>query len=287
MRRGLISLLVSIVCVLVLELSVLHWLTPLENRLLDGFVRRHAAALAPDPDIVLVSIDERSLARMEEVAGRFPWPRVVYATLLDGLASQRPRAVVFDILFSEKDIVRPESDQAFVQAALRHSGVPVFYPMVRLDSPHGARASQLAPLLGLVRGPGASAEARFAVVPPLVLPEKLWRTGTINFAADADGIGRRYELRKRIGGWDLPSLPARVAMDLGFPLPDADNLVLAWRGAAETLPRVSFSASAPATSSPARSWWSGRARRAWATCARRRSGTRSRAPRSSPPRSRT
>jgi adenylate cyclase len=30
-------------------------------------------------------------------------------------------------------------------------------------------------------------------------------------------------------------------MDLGFPLPDSDDLVLAWRGGAEQLPRVSFS----------------------------------------------
>ena len=92
MRRGLTTLLVLIVVLLGLELLVAHWLAPLENRLLDDFVRRHAAALAPDPDVVLVSIDERSLAQMEEVAGRFPWPRAVYATLLDAgqyLCSER------------------------------------------------------------------------------------------------------------------------------------------------------------------------------------------------------
>ena len=39
---------------------------PLENRLLDTFVRQQAAALAPDPDIVLVNIDEKSLVTMED-----------------------------------------------------------------------------------------------------------------------------------------------------------------------------------------------------------------------------
>jgi adenylate cyclase len=243
MRRGLSLLALAVVALLSLELGVFHLMKPLENRLLDAFVKRHAASLAPDPDVVLVNIDEKSLVRMDEVAGtgRFPWPRVVYGTLIDGLAAQRPRAIVFDILFSEPDRVRPESDQEFVKAALRHGNINIYYPMVRLDSPHGARASQLAPLLGLVRGPGADPDARIAVVPPLVLPQKLWRTGTINFDADEDGVGRRYELRKRIGGWDLPSLPARVAMDLGFPLPDSDDLVLVWRAASEKLPRVSFS----------------------------------------------
>jgi adenylate cyclase len=243
MKRGLASLALAVVAVFALELFVLQWMKPLENRLLDSFVRLHAASLAPDPDVVLLSIDDESLRRMDEIAeaGRFPWPRVIYGALIDGLAPQRPRAIVFDIMFSEHDRARPESDQEFVKAALRHSGVHIFYPMVRLDNPHGPRASQLAPLLGLVRGAGADPEARMAVVPPLVLPEKLWRTGTINFLVDEDGIGRRYELRTRIGGWDLPSLPARVAMDLGFPLPDADHLVLAWRSGAEKMPSVRFS----------------------------------------------
>jgi len=241
MRRGLAALALAVLGIFALEFFVVQSMKPLENRLLDAFVKRQAAALAPDPDVVLVAIDEKSLARMEGIAGRFPWPRAVYATLLDGLAPQRPRAIVFDILFSEADKVQPESDREFVEAALRHSGVNVYYPMVRLDTPHGARASQLAPLLGLVRGSGADPQARLAVIPPLVLPPKLWRTGTINFLADEDGVGRRYELRTRVGGWDLPSLPARVAMDLGFPVPDADDLVLAWRGGAGKLPRVSFS----------------------------------------------
>ena len=241
MRRRLAALAFAVLGIFALEFFVVQSMKPLENRLLDAFVKRQAASVAPDPDVVLVTIDEKSLATMERVAGRFPWPRAVYATLLDGLAPQRPRAIVFDILFAEADKVQPESDREFVEAALRHSGVNIYYPMVRLDTPHGARASQLAPLLGLVRGPGADPEARLAVIPPLVLPPKLWRTGTINFLADEDGVGRRYELRTRVGGWDLPSLPARVAMDLGFPVPDADDVVLAWRSGAEKLPRVSFS----------------------------------------------
>jgi adenylate cyclase len=238
MRRNLALFAAAVLAAFALETAWLQWLKPHENRLLDAFVRHHAAALKADPDVVLVNIDERSLARMEEVAGRFPWPRAVYATLIDGLAAQRPRAIVFDILFSEADKVRPESDQAFVEAALRHGNLALYFPMVRLDAKEGPAASQLAPLIGMVGGPGANPQARIAVLPPLVLPPKLWRTGTINFLADEDGVGRRYELRTRIEGWALPSLPARVAMDLGIALPDADNLVLAWRSAPA---RMSFS----------------------------------------------
>src|SRR6266481_1487537 len=84
------------------EIAGLELLYPLEGRLLDSFVRRHAAGLAPDPDIVIVDIDEPSLAKMQETAGKFPWPRSVYANLVQGIESQQPRAIVFDLFFAEE-----------------------------------------------------------------------------------------------------------------------------------------------------------------------------------------
>ena len=232
----------AVLAVAALELFALGFLRPLENRLLDTFVRQQASALAPDPDIVLINIDEKSLVTMEGGdigAGRFPWPREVYATLIEGLSEQKPRAIVFDLMFSEPDRQRPQSDQAFIDAASRHDNI--YYPMVRINSTTPSKAGEVAHLIGLMRGPNADPNAPIAVIPPLVLPAKLWRVGTIDYLPDGDGVGRRYYLRQRIGGWDLPSLPARVAMDLGYPVPDADDIVLAWRGGAESFPRVSFS----------------------------------------------
>src|SRR5574341_931527 len=101
----------AVVAVLaVLEIGFLHLLAPLENRLLDLFVRTQAAKLAPDPDIVIVDIDEKSLAEMQPTAGSWPWPRSVHGELVRGLAAQRPKAIVFDILFAEPDRFRPEHD---------------------------------------------------------------------------------------------------------------------------------------------------------------------------------
>ena len=242
MRRTLSIIAVAVLVLGALELFLVQSLAPLEHRLLDRFVRARAAQSAPDPDVVIVNIDEKSLAAMQDAAGRFPWPRDVYADLLLGLEAQKPRAIVFDLMFFEPDRFRPQSDQAFVDAALKYDNL--YFPLLRLDAandPNGVPAAQLAPLVGLVRGPRADPDARIAVVPPLALPQKLWRTGSINFLADGDGVGRRYFLRHQIHGWQLPSLPARVGMELGFPVPDADSLVLAWRGAPGEFPRVSFS----------------------------------------------
>ena len=230
MRRTLPLLALLVLALGAAEAYWLHALQPLENRLLDSFVRRQAAKLAPDPDVVIVNIDEKSLAAMQDSAGRFPWPREVYADLVVGLEKQKPLAVVFDIMFVEPDKFRPQSDQAFVETASQYDNL--YFPLVRLgpkDDANGVPAKLLAPLVGLVRGPGADPDARIAVVPPLVLPQKMWRTGSINFLVDGDGVARRYYLRHTTAGWHVLSLPARLAMELGYPLPDADDLVLAWR----------------------------------------------------------
>ncbi len=215
----------------------------LENRLLDSFVKAQAASLQPDPDIVLVDIDEKSLATMEKEAGRWPWPRVVYADLIEGLAAQKPRAIVFDIMFTEKDSFRPHDDAAMADSVAQHANT--YFPLLRLprtSDDKGARLDALAPELGLIRSDTARPEARVALVPPLVLRKESYaRTGLITFSEDADGVGRRYLLRETVGGWHMPSLPARVALDLGYPVPDQDDLVLDWRGAANGFPRVSFS----------------------------------------------
>ena len=75
MTRTLNLLALAVLAAAALEIFALRLLAPLDNRVLDAFVRDQAAALEPDPEVVVVSIDEKSLAKMEEVAGRFPWPR--------------------------------------------------------------------------------------------------------------------------------------------------------------------------------------------------------------------
>ena len=189
--RGTLGWLAAAVLVVAaLELFALGLFRPLEHRLLDVLVRSQAARLAPDPDIVLVDIDEKSLAQMQEVAGRWPWPRAIHGELIEGLAAQRPRAIIFDIMFSEPDRFRPESDQAFVEAVAKHPST--YFPLVRLDprdDPRGVSARELARLVGLIPGPDADPDARVALIPPLVLPPEHWRTGTINFIEDDDGVG--------------------------------------------------------------------------------------------------
>lgn len=212
-----------------LELTTLHSLQGLDWQVQDFFVRRNAAALDPDAEIVIVDIDEASLARMAEVAGSWPWPRAMHAELLAGLAKQRPRAIVFDLLFSDADRFRADSDAAFIEAL--RATPNVYLPMLTLegDARAGLKLAELAKPLGLIATPQADAEARALLLPPAAVPPELWHTGIINFIEDRDGVGRRYALLPNRDGWLIPSLPARLALDLGWPV-HGESLVLDWRG---------------------------------------------------------
>ena len=225
----------------IIELSWLHGLLPLENRLSDFFVRQQAQGLQPDPEIVMVDIDDPSLARMQDVAGNWPWPRAVHGELVSGIAKQHPAAIVFDFLFVERDQYRPESDRLFNESLAVDS--KVYFPLVRRDpamDASGAPLAQVAPALGLLATAQAEPGAHIALLPPLALEPRYWRTGTINFDEDPDGVGRRYQLYTPAHGWLIPSLPARVASDLGYAVPRQSDMVLAWRGGANAFRHISY-----------------------------------------------
>jgi adenylate cyclase len=225
-----------------LELGRLHLLEGVEGRVSDALVRIQARGLAPDPDIVIVDIDEPSLARMQDVAGRFPWPRSVYGELVTGIEAQKPRAIVFDIIFADADTRDPEFDRAFNRALKGLKNV--YLPSVRLDpsgDAQGVPIAKVAGALGLERGPSAEADARIQILPPQIVDEEHWqRSGIINFLEDSDGVGRRYWVAMPAYGWRLPSLPARVASGLGVAVPETEAIVLGWRGLDGSFARVSF-----------------------------------------------
>jgi adenylate cyclase len=224
-----------------LELTWLHALSPLDNRLSDMFVRMQAQGQVPDADIIIVDIDDPSLARMQDTAGSWPWPRSVHGELVRGIAKQQPKAIVFDILFSERDEYRPDSDREFNRSLQGLKNV--YFPLVWRGDENdekGAPVAQVATLLGLERTDHADDKAHIAVLPPLAVDPAHWRTGSINFVEDSDGVGRRYKLHTDAHGWLIPSLPARVARDLGYTVPQQPDMILAWRGESGAFKHVSY-----------------------------------------------
>ena len=58
-----------------------------------------------ESEVIIIDIDEQSLGKF----GQFPWNRKVFAKILDQLNSSNPKAIGFDIFFTEKDKQSPEA----------------------------------------------------------------------------------------------------------------------------------------------------------------------------------
>ncbi|MBI1862325.1 MAG: adenylate/guanylate cyclase domain-containing protein [Deltaproteobacteria bacterium] len=85
----------------------------LERISLDWRYRNANRNTQAPSEVVVVDIDESSLKVMAPHFGRWPWPRHVYKELLSFLGQGEPRAVVFDVLFTEKMLGTDDDHQLF------------------------------------------------------------------------------------------------------------------------------------------------------------------------------
>lgn len=102
----------------------------LNTKTYDNLVRQRLFTPAVDPDILIIDIDEASLAHMAPDFGRWPWTRDTLAATLGWLEGQGAKAVVFDILFSDADTLNPSADASFA-AAVANSKTS-YFPVLRL-----------------------------------------------------------------------------------------------------------------------------------------------------------
>lgn len=241
-NRFYLYLAAAFTVILAFDAMVSQFSTQMRQGTFDAMVRYRIVVPRPDPDIVIVDINEASLAAMASDYGRWPWPRQVLGEFLENLERQHPRAVVFDILFSDPDVYNPDSDAYFDAATAATNNT--YFPLLRLDPASDALSQvKVGSIPGIEAIPGASPQdATLAVVLPH-FPSALGsgRLGFHNIYPDPDGIARSYQIYRDEYGWRLPSLPLRVARDLGWQQPAAQQVLLNWRGGPFTYRHVTFS----------------------------------------------
>lgn len=157
-----VALMVSL---LLLGLVASHVTERLDNIIYDSAL---AEAPRPTPDnIIIIAIDEESIGRI----GQWPWPRSVHADILRQLAAAKPRAIVYDVLFTDQGA--SAADDMALGAAIAASG-PVYLPM-------------------LFRVPGRDGRG-YDVVPPIPMIAKGAHLGQAAINPDRDGVVRRIDL---------------------------------------------------------------------------------------------
>jgi adenylate cyclase len=225
-RKALIGTSIGLAAALLaLLLGLLPFVHTVELKTYDWRMRATAGAAAASDDIVLVTIDEESIRGLEPLVGRWPWPRMVHAELLNYLARAKPRVVLYDVLFTEHDRTKffvadeewsgDESDRALATAARQ---VPLIVPGDAVPEAREGAAEVLGTWPGLSVPAEVFAQDRPVFVPPIEALTSASLVIAHNFIAlDPDGPTRRYVPFIRYKTTIVPSLAiatAAVALNL-------------------------------------------------------------------------
>ncbi|MBK9304603.1 MAG: adenylate/guanylate cyclase domain-containing protein [bacterium] len=189
-------------------------------------VRAAAAPSAATPTVKLILLDQASLDwGSRENGWSWPWPREVYAPILDFCARGGARTVAFDVLFTEPSVYGVEDDAALGAAMAR---APGFVGAIFLAQGDGTGTGGGADQAGKVDqagwGPGDADWACAGLDDPATAPlrralaaggatvpvaEAAPVSGTLANVADTpdpDGVYRRARPLRLLDGRPVPSL---------------------------------------------------------------------------------
>jgi adenylate cyclase len=237
-------------------LGLLNFFRDIELQTYDLRVAATARPSAPAKDIVLISIDDESIRRMEPLVGRWPWPRLVHATVIDYLAAAGAKVIGYDILFAERDVRKfmvgdtewtgEESDAALVEST-RQAGNVVHTAEAssgELADPSRALKENLdAPALNAQVPQTACAEPRPRLTPPFpALAAASKGVGHTLFVLDPDGPLRRLPPVVQVGDRRFASFAVATILAAGGtpslnPAIDYSGnctVMVPWRGPAQT-----------------------------------------------------
>ncbi len=187
----------------------LGWTERADNWIYDTGVSWSGRAAGPD--ILIVAIDEASLAQL----GRWPWSRQQHAAMLERLHAAGAGAVLLDVILSEPQRDDPQADVRLAAAIAAHGRVvlPVFMSGAEavLPLPQFARHAQLGHAQALV---------------------------------DRDGVTRRYLVRESVAGMRYDHVAAVLLRQAGaspaYPsgMERSEQVLVPFSGPAGHYPRV-------------------------------------------------
>ena len=188
-----------------------------DNPLSDWRARILAQPSAATPQVKLVLLDQYSLDWGSETMGlSWPWPRDMYSAVLDYLARNGARAVVFDVLYTEASASGVSDDERFGAAAGRFGNFvgAVFLGKTTDQATRWPDEAQPNPVrvdgleAWLAAHPAAAAElvsAAAAFPVPELATNAAW-LANVREVPDGDGVFRRATPFRLFDGQVLPSL---------------------------------------------------------------------------------
>ena len=199
--------LISLVATMILwALYQFGLLNTLECKSLDLFQTYNAPI--EDPGVVMVTVDQASLTAFSEKGIHWPWPRQVYAPLIELFARGEARGIIFDIIFSEPSSYGREDDLEFARAIKKARNI--FFPItMRSDAKYESDISPIRRFGVKNEAPGLRLPEAQSYVPPIgELMAEARGLGDVIISPDSDGVCRKIPLFTRYQEYLFPSLAA-------------------------------------------------------------------------------
>lgn len=232
-----------ILALIAADLATVQSFKRISGGLYDTLIAARPVTSNPDARVVILDIDEGSLAEVGKTYGRWPWPNHVFGKIVEELHQRGASAIVFDVIFSDPDRLRPESDAAFNRTITQiGQKIPIFFPMVRLDPANDAKSQIPTEALPGARRITSDADqpSTIAVLLPQVHAAlDQGRLGFLNVYPDKDSVIRRYPTTLRHAGWEFDSYAAKIARDINRQQKTAGEFLINWKGKAFTYEYIS------------------------------------------------
>lgn len=200
-----------------------HFFERPELMTLDVRQRFYRSETPIDESIAVVLIDEASLRAMNPIVGRWPWPRSIHADIVDFISLGQPKAIVFDVLFTEDDRSGPDADLRLAEASAASGNVIHAMQLLR-DVPDELNKNLLnQPLPRLFRdrfrleseitkvarqnyhSVGINRPNNYSIPVPQIAMAA-FSVGAVDFDPDVDGVFRRTSLARGYGEDAYPVL---------------------------------------------------------------------------------
>lgn len=235
---------ILIVAILASVVAVFGYISTFEKVLAtkpshDAILKVRFSSPLADPRIVIVDVDERSIAALADSHGRWPWSRDVLADGIQKLEQAGVKGVLFNVLLAEPDRNNLDADAAMdITAQLFR---PIAFPLVRLakdnDELSQLKASEIPRSEAFEGGENKTISA---IIP---LFESMHdRLGVSNHRLDEDGIVRRHAFWWSEELFRLPSLVQTTLSASQVEVAELPEVYsLNWRNKRTDYQRISFS----------------------------------------------
>jgi len=202
-----ITLILGTICsILMVLISYLGVTDNFKNSTFDLFSRYLNPEIPADAgissNVILVEIDQRSLDDINKEGINWPWPRQLYAPIIEYLSDAK--AVFIDVLYTEPSSYGYEDDQLFAEAI--KDSANVYMPVFLTDNYYelNDEDTTLLQKVSIKQDVRVQKEFRSAINPIDIYKESIVSAGNVTLAPDNDGIYRRMSFFFKVGDYIIP-----------------------------------------------------------------------------------